>query len=243
MSYEVVVFSPSFRWKNLGKQPSRLVDARDRKKSGPLREDEVDQDKIAQFHIRTPSLPFQEALTNPLWKNANRRGRFHGPLNGGVLDPKNPDRAINPGGTLELGRPGQKEEWPTKRRRSRSRQNSPVPHKDTISTISGGAYKPPLEECQQKREVQTVLTGANTTPLGGRTSGPVITFTDRDIRRGRTGCDEPMVISIVAKEYKIERVLVDQGSSANILYWTTTKRLGIQNLTKCEGALYGFVGE
>ncbi|RDX72748.1 hypothetical protein CR513_47724, partial [Mucuna pruriens] len=74
-------------------------------------------------------------------------------------------------------------------------------------------------------------------------TGPVITFTDRDIRKGKTGCDEPMVISIVAKEYKIERVLVNQESSANILYSTTAKRLGIHNLTTCQGALYGFVGE
>ncbi|RDX72749.1 hypothetical protein CR513_47718, partial [Mucuna pruriens] len=33
-----------------------------------------------------------------------------------------------------------------------------------------------------------------------------------------------MVISVMAKEYKIERALIDQGSSANILYWTTAKR-------------------
>ncbi|RDY04064.1 hypothetical protein CR513_12272, partial [Mucuna pruriens] len=52
-----------------------------------------------------------------------------------------------------------------------------------------------------------------------------------------------MVISVIAAEYKIERVLIDQGSSANILYWTTAKKLGIQNLTKCQGALYGFAGE
>ncbi|RDX77222.1 hypothetical protein CR513_42690, partial [Mucuna pruriens] len=32
------------------------------------------------------------------------------------------------------------------------------------------------------------------------------------------GQDESMVISVVAAEYKIERVLIDQGSSANILY-------------------------
>ncbi|RDX83648.1 hypothetical protein CR513_35415, partial [Mucuna pruriens] len=125
----------------------------------------------------------------------------------------------------------------------RGKSGEPEEGEGTISTISGGVYKPPSEECQRRREVQTVLTGTNIIPLGRQTSGPVITFTDRDIRRGRTGCDEPIVISIVAKEYKIERVLVDQGSLANILYWTTAKRLGIQNLTKCEGALYGFAGE
>ncbi|RDX87044.1 hypothetical protein CR513_31540, partial [Mucuna pruriens] len=105
--------------------------SQDREKNGQPEEDEVGQGKIAQFRIRAPSLPFQEASANPLRKNTDEGGRF-------------------------------------------------------------------------KR----------------RTSGPVITFTDRDIRRGRTGCDEPMVISVVAKEYKIEK-----------------------NLTKGEGALYGFAGE
>ncbi|RDX63497.1 hypothetical protein CR513_58072, partial [Mucuna pruriens] len=130
---------------------------------------------------------------------------------------------------------GQKEERPTRRRRSRSRQSSLVPHKGTIFTISAGSAGHPQEI--------VVLTGANMTPLGRRTTRPVITFTDRDIRRGKTGCDEPVVISVVAAEYKIERVLVDQGSSANILYWTIVKRLSIQNLTKCQGAVYSFTGE
>ncbi|RDY02359.1 hypothetical protein CR513_14195, partial [Mucuna pruriens] len=144
---------------------------------------------------------------------------------------------------LREERLGQKEEWPARRRRSRSRQISPVLHKGTVTTILGGVFGPPLEDCRQGKEVQAILTGANITPLGRRMSGPVITFTDRDIRRGMTGCDEPMVISVVAAEYKIERVLVDQGSSANILYWTTAKKLGIQNLTKCQRVLYGFAGE
>ncbi|RDY00614.1 hypothetical protein CR513_16179, partial [Mucuna pruriens] len=73
-------------------------------------------------------------------------------------------------------------------------------------------------------------------------SNPAITFTDRDLRK-RKGCDEPMVISIVAAEYRIERVLIDQGSSTNILYWVTTQKMGIRNLAECQGALYGFAGE
>ncbi|RDX60860.1 hypothetical protein CR513_60963, partial [Mucuna pruriens] len=46
--------------------------------------------------------------------------------------------------------------------------------------------------------------------------GPVITFIDRDIRRGGLRCDESMIISVLAAEYKIER---------------------------CQGAFYGFAGE
>ncbi|RDY08263.1 hypothetical protein CR513_07522, partial [Mucuna pruriens] len=47
---------------------------------------------------------------------------------------------------------------------------------------------------------------------------PTITFDERDMRRGAFGQDEPMVISIAVAGYKIECVLIDQGSSANIFY-------------------------
>ncbi|RDY09049.1 hypothetical protein CR513_06652, partial [Mucuna pruriens] len=129
------------------------------------------------------------------------------------------------------------------RRRSRSRQNNTVPHKGVISTIAGGAHKNPLKIDQPRKEVQAVLIGANVIPLGKRTPRLTITFTNEDCRREETGCDEPMVISVVVKQYKIERVLIDQGSSANILYWTTAQKLGVRSLTRCEGVLYGFIGE
>ncbi|RDX86730.1 hypothetical protein CR513_31903, partial [Mucuna pruriens] len=50
-----------------------------------------------------------------------------------------------------------------------------------------------------------------------------------------------MVISIVAANYKVERVLVDQGSSTN----TTFLKLGIpeSSLEECLGTLIGIVGE
>ncbi|RDX66368.1 hypothetical protein CR513_54872, partial [Mucuna pruriens] len=134
-----------------------------------------------------------------------------------------------------------REEARPSRGRSRSRQNSPTPHKGVISTITGGARMHPLK--QPRSEVQTVLTRENITPLGRRTTRPIITFTNKDCRREETGNDKPMVISVTARRYKIERVLIDQGSSANILYWVTARKLGIKDLTKCEGVLYGFAGE
>ncbi|RDX72504.1 hypothetical protein CR513_48002, partial [Mucuna pruriens] len=77
------------------------------------------------------------------------------------------------------------------------------------------------------------------------TQSPTITFDAKDMNYGLSCLDEPMVISVIAVEYKIERVLVDQGSSANILYWSTYEKLGLPeaNLVKCVGTLYGFSGE
>jgi len=47
---------------------------------------------------------------------------------------------------------------------------------------------------------------------------PLITFTDDDFKAPDPDHDDLMVISIEVVEYEIGKVLVDQGSSVNILY-------------------------
>ncbi|RDX61759.1 hypothetical protein CR513_59986, partial [Mucuna pruriens] len=103
------------------------------------------------------------------------------------------------------------------RKEEQSRPKSHTWHRGTIATIFGGRVLSPSQEMCQ--EVQTILLGANLMPLGSRRHcGPTIMFDDQDLRNGPPDHDEPMTILVVAVEYKIERVLVDQGSSANILY-------------------------
>jgi len=50
---------------------------------------------------------------------------------------------------------------------------------------------------------------------------PPITFTDEDFKAPVLDQDDPTVISIQVVEYGIGKVLVDQGSSVDILYWKT----------------------
>ncbi|RDX61681.1 hypothetical protein CR513_60066, partial [Mucuna pruriens] len=52
-----------------------------------------------------------------------------------------------------------------------------------------------------------------------------------------------MVISVVAEDFRIERVLIDQGSSTNILYGFTYRRMGLLVLKETPGCLYGFLRE
>ncbi|RDX77060.1 hypothetical protein CR513_42877, partial [Mucuna pruriens] len=85
---------------------------------------------------------------------------------------------------------------------------------------------------EQKVARTAILTGANATPLGRREPAPSITFDDRDMRGRTPDLDEPMVISMGVAGYKVERVLVDQGSS-----------LGGEAIQECSGNLYGFAGE
>ncbi|RDX80344.1 Retrovirus-related Pol polyprotein from transposon 17.6, partial [Mucuna pruriens] len=142
-----------------------------------------------------------------------------------------------------------KEEW-NQEYNGRSRSPRPVTtgYRGTILTISGGEESR-VEQGDQKRQnahqsfqVQGILTGANLTPLGERRREHAITFQEKD-RRWRTVGDEPMVISVVAEDFRVERVLIDQGSLANILYGSTYKRMGLSGSKETPRCLYEFSGE
>ncbi|RDX95223.1 hypothetical protein CR513_22289, partial [Mucuna pruriens] len=108
----------------------------------------------------------------------------------------------------------------------------------TSRPVEGGGTTPPLEGegRREAHEVQAILT---------RRSSLVITFDDRDVKHGMPNYDEPMVISVVVAEYRVERVLIDQGSLANIMYWSTYRKLRLppSQLARCLGTLYSFAGE
>ncbi|RDX70210.1 Retrovirus-related Pol polyprotein from transposon 17.6, partial [Mucuna pruriens] len=65
------------------------------------------------------------------------------------------------------------------------------------------------------------------------------------MRGGTSEQNEPMVISVGVAGYKVERVLVDQGSSVNILYKSTMEKMQLKDevIQECAGNLYGFAGE
>ena len=39
--------------------------------------------------------------------------------------------------------------------------------------------------------------------------------------------DDPMVVSIIIANFMVSKVLIDQGSSIDILYWKTFQRLEV----------------
>ena len=50
---------------------------------------------------------------------------------------------------------------------------------------------------------------------------PIIRFSEEDARRLHHPYDDALVISIRIEDYNMHRVLVDNGSSADILYYPT----------------------
>jgi len=69
-----------------------------------------------------------------------------------------------------------------------------------------------------------------------------ITFTKRDLRDVVPHDNNPIVISFVTAGRTIHRVLVDQGSSADVMFWPTFEKLQLSpnQLRPYRGCLYGF---
>ncbi|RDX67531.1 hypothetical protein CR513_53586, partial [Mucuna pruriens] len=78
------------------------------------------------------------------------------------------------------------------------------PHRGTIATIVRGGSMAKMLAASQKRPTKR--------------QDPPITFTDEDYEGTIPHSDDPMVISVVMVDYKVEWLLVDQGSSANVLF-------------------------
>ena len=76
------------------------------------------------------------------------------------------------------------------------------------------------------RMVQNVqLTGS--VPKIARRESPVIGFSEEDARCLHHPHDDALVVSIRIEDYNMHRVLVNNGSSADILYYPAFKQLGI----------------
>ena len=76
--------------------------------------------------------------------------------------------------------------------------------------------------------------------------GQVIFFSDDDYPKGfNRQHDDPMVIIVTIHSYPIKLIMVDQGSSADILYSTAAASMGVRkfDLKPHEGSLIGFSGK
>ncbi|KAK3020950.1 hypothetical protein RJ639_046314 [Escallonia herrerae] len=69
-----------------------------------------------------------------------------------------------------------------------------------------------------------------------------ITFSDEDSKDVKTPHDDPLVIMIRAGNFDVKRVLVDNGSSAEVLFYEAFKKMNIptDRLQKLDTPLYGF---
>ena len=73
---------------------------------------------------------------------------------------------------------------------------------------------------------------------------PIIGFSEEDVRRLHHLHVDVLVISIRVEDYNMHRVLVDNGSSADILYYLAFQQMGIgrERLIPTNAPFVGFGG-
>jgi len=125
-------------------------------------------------------------------------------------------------------------------RRSRERSLG-RPVRGFINTISGGfSGKESLLAIKQHwRSIRTVNHVLKTRTL------PPMLCTDEDFQEIDPDHDDPMVITMEIVEYAVMKTLVDQGSSVDILFWDTFKRLHLREEDRVpfREQIIGFSGE
>ncbi|XP_020225277.1 uncharacterized protein LOC109807163 [Cajanus cajan] len=124
-----------------------------------------------------------------------------------------------------------------------SREDNARPRK-IINTIAGGFAGGGSTSSARKRHLRAVRS-VNSVNQSKTPKMPPITFSDRDFRGVDPVQDDPMVISVEMHNCIVKKTLVDQGSSADILYWNTFVQLGIpeESLEPYHKPLVGFSGE
>ncbi|XP_014515665.1 uncharacterized protein LOC106773494 [Vigna radiata var. radiata] len=131
-----------------------------------------------------------------------------------------------------------------RRSRSRSRdEGQRRPLRGIINTISGGFAGGGHTSSARKRSIRA-LRAVHAVDVQKRTMPP-ITFTDEDFHAPDPDQDDPMVINVEIARYGVGWVLVDQGSSVNILYWKTFLQFDMSEdlIVPYNEQIVGFAGE
>ena len=81
-------------------------------------------------------------------------------------------------------------------------------------------------------------------PKMSRINNPVIEFSEEDVKRLHHSHDDALVVNIRVGDYNTHRVLVDNGSSADILYYPAFQQMMIdkEQLVPTNVPLIGFRG-
>ena len=106
---------------------------------------------------------------------------------------------------------------------------------------SSSARKKHIRRALQSREVLGIE-APNKKP---RTESLDITFTEDEAMEMCQPHDDPLVVSAVISNFQTRRILIDSGSSADILFWGAFEQLQIQKeaLKPITSPLVGFTGD
>jgi len=117
-----------------------------------------------------------------------------------------------------------------------------IPILGDFNTISGGFAGGGPTRSARKRYARNIMMAAISEPSSPT---PDIVFSSIDSEGIIPHEDDPVVLSVIMMGRNVHRVLIDQGSSANVMFWEAFVGLQVprDQLLPFDGVLVGFSGE
>nr|XP_025697379.1 uncharacterized protein LOC112798324 [Arachis hypogaea] len=120
------------------------------------------------------------------------------------------------------------------------------PPKGVINCISGGFAGGGQTTSARKRSYRAMLAIEGTMPPNNKDAHDLeITFNQTDIYSATPNTDDPVVISVQTGDLLVRKVLLDPGSSADVLFYSTFSKMNLSEklIQPSSGELVGFSGE
>ncbi|GAU51074.1 hypothetical protein TSUD_13180, partial [Trifolium subterraneum] len=135
---------------------------------------------------------------------------------------------------------------PRSPRRSPPREeDEKEPKRIAVNTIAGGFAGGGESKAARKRYLRRIIQETNTVAHVSSSRAPEISFSPSDGEGVFPHDDDPLVILVQILNCDVKRVLIDSGSSADIMYWEAFKAMQLagEQLQPYNGTLVGFEGE
>uniref|UniRef100_A0A2N9FKE2 Uncharacterized protein n=1 Tax=Fagus sylvatica TaxID=28930 RepID=A0A2N9FKE2_FAGSY len=123
-----------------------------------------------------------------------------------------------------------------------------VIHNPLCSTISPGSYRSEIQKTAHLRRSFSIIDSFHLAPICSVSEGAVeqtISFSDSDLKDVQLPHNDPLVITLRIGNYDVQRVFVDQGSFAEVMYQDLYSKLGLgeAELSSFTSPIFGFSGE
>ncbi|XP_057732938.1 uncharacterized protein LOC130948245 [Arachis stenosperma] len=190
----------------------------------------VDKNKHCAFHQKYGHTTDECIIAKDLLERLARQGLL--------------DKYIE--GTRHKGAKTNSDEQQTPRNKEGDKWPNHNPPKGIINCISGGFACGGETASARKRSYRTMLAIEQTTMLSRTKDDNLeITFNQSDVNSAAPNADDPVVISIQTGDLLVRKVLLDPGSSADVLFYSTFLKMNLPGklIQPSSGELVGFSGE
>ncbi|XP_072087916.1 uncharacterized protein [Arachis hypogaea] len=129
---------------------------------------------------------------------------------------------------------------------SKEKDKAPAQPRRIINCISGGYAGGGNTSSARKRTYRAMLAVTDAAKVPQQNQHfPEMTFRSTDFNHTDANYDDPMVISVQLGDLIVRKVLLDPGSSADVLFFTTFEKMKLSSniLQPYHGDLVGFSGE